>query len=470
MNNTNTIFHQRLRLLVLVSALALCGCASVPYTDEGLTRDVISSEEIAQRYRLNTSWWLGYDSAALDRTVDLALERNVDLARSAIAVNKALYQARLLTSDLLPSFSADASASATRELKSSHAGQSGKTWDQNWQGAASVSYELDLWRRLRDAADAGEWEHRATMEDLASARLALINSVVDGWFQLLYAEQSIAVTEKSIESRQRILSLVQSRYSFGKVASVEPLQAEQSLLSAQNQLSSLQTQRAEAVQTLRDLLNLRPGETPDTGRDDILAIPTVRVDLNVPVAALAARPDIHAAENRVQKAFKTVQSDQAAWYPRLSVGSTLSVSSDSAGRFFNVPFLTGLVNLSFPFLDWNTLHWNLKISEADFEGAKLDLVKSVTTALNEVDATCSAYVMARQTLDQTLTEHDRAVRIAEYYRVRYEQGRAELKDYLEALTSADASELSSFSAKHELVRLESRIYKAMGGRYEPLEQ
>ena len=130
--------------------------------------------------------------------------------------------------------------------------------------------------------------------------------------------------------------------------------------------------------------------------------------------------------------------------------------------------LAGLANLSLPFLDWNTLYWNVKISEADFESAKLDLVESITTALNEVDATCSAYVQARLTLEQTLAEHDRAARIANYYRERYEQGGAELKDYLEALASADSSALSALSAKYDLIRLESKIYKAMGGRYEPL--
>lgn len=470
------IFCRLLYLIILGPVLTLCGCAGGSYSSAALTAPVLSTEEIALRYSLNTSWWTGYGSPALNRTVELALERNIDLARSAITVNKALYRSRQISSDLLPSFSADASASSTRNLKGGQvkqAGQSGqtdKTWEQSWQGETSVSYELDLWRRLRNAADAGEWEHRATAEDLASVRLALINSVVDAWFYLLYTDQAITITQKNVEHYKRIASLAQSRYSLGKATVVEPLQAEQSLLAAQNTLSNQQIQRAEALQTLRDLLDMRPGEMPDTDQADILAVPSVQVDLNVPVAALAARPDIRAAEARLQKAFNTLQADQAAWYPRLTVGSTISLSADNASRFFNVPLLSGIVNLNLPFLDWNTLHWNSKISEADFESTKLDLVKSVTTALNEVDAGCSAYVYARKTLGQTLTEHDRAMRIAQYYRVRYEQGGAELKDYLEALTTADSSELSALSAKHSLVRLESRIYKAMGGRYEPLQQ
>lgn len=467
------IYCRLLCLIMLGPALIACGRAGGTYSSAALTGPVLSAEETALRYSLNASWWTGYDSPALNRTVDLALERNINLARSAITVNKALYRARQISADLLPSFSADASASATRNLKGGQVrqtGQTGKTWEQSWQGETTVSYELDLWRRLRDAAGAEEWEHRATEEDLASVRLALINSVVDAWFYLLYTDQAITITQQNVEHYKRIVSLAQSRYGLGKATVVEPLQAEQSLLSAQNTLSSQQIQRAEALQTLRDLLNLHPGERPDTDQADILAIPSVQVDLNVPVAALAARPDIRAAEARLQKAFKTLQADQAAWYPRLTVGSTLSLSADNAKRFFNVPLLAGLVNMSLPFLDWKTVYWNSKISEADFESAKLDLLESVTTALNEVDAGCAAYVHARQTLAQSLAEHDRAKRIARYYRIRYEQGGAELKDYLEALTTADSTELSALSAKLSLLQLESSIHKAVGGRYEPLRQ
>ena len=152
------------------------------------------------------------------------------------------------------------------------------------------------------------------------------------------------------------------------------------------------------------------------------------------------------------------------------MGSTLNLSSDTAGRFFNVPLLTGLASLSLPFLDWNTLRWNVKISEADFESARLSLVQSLTTALNEVDTACASYVLARQTLEQTQQVHERDRRIAAYYGTRHAQGRESLKDYLEALATADNSALSVLSARYTLLTWENGIYKAMGGRYEPKQQ
>lgn len=334
-----------------------------------------------------------------------------------------------------------------------------------------MSYELDLWRRLRDAYDAKAWEYRASVEDLAGARLALVNSVVSAWFRLMYTEQSITLVERNTETYRRILEIARARYREGKATVVEPLQAEQSLLNAGNILTELRTQRAETLETLRNLCNMRPGETPPPPDGaDIMAVAAVPVDLNVPIAALAARPDIHAAQARLEGAFKNLEADRAAWFPRLTVGSTLNLSSDTAGRFFNVPLLTGLASLSLPFLDWNTLRWNVKISEADFESAQLSLVQSLTTALNEVDTACASYVLARQTLEQTQQVHERDRRIAAYYGTRHAQGRESLKDYLEALATADNSALSVLSARYTLLTWENGIYKAMGGRYEPKQQ
>lgn len=455
------------RLILLLSCLLLlpAGCGG-RYNSDALTRDIIAAEETAKRYSINTAWWTGYGSAALDNTVTLAQERNIDLARSAIAVNRALYQARLLSADLLPSFSGDASARASRSLDR---GNASPAWRQSWEGGVGVSYELDLWRRLRDTADASEWEYRATIEDMISARLALINSVVSGWFYLAYTEQAIGVTERAEKRYERLLELAQNKYRLGKTDSLEPLQAEQALFAARNDTSSLRAQRAEAMQTMRNLLNLRPGEALEQESADLTAMPVVPVDLNVPLAALSARPDIHAAEARVQSAFKTLEADRSAWYPGISVGSTLSVSADKARKFFDVPVLSGLVSLSLPFLDWNRLYWNVKTSRADFETARLNLEEAVTTALNDVDAACAAYVEARLTLEQTLAKHERDVRIAGYYRERYENGAAELRDYLDAQNAADSSALSALSSKYTLLSRESGIYKAVGGRYEPLE-
>ena len=88
-----------------------------------------------------------------------------------------------------------------------------------------MSYEVDLWQKLRNAANAQEWEYKATMEDREAARLALVNSVADTYFELKYLDESIKVMDASVKRYQELLRLIEAKYEFGKVASVEPLQA-----------------------------------------------------------------------------------------------------------------------------------------------------------------------------------------------------------------------------------------------------
>ena len=122
-----------IRLFAALLVLGLGGCANYPMGS--LKTDLLPAEDVAASYSLNTAWWKGYHDADLDRIVALALERNVDLALSAIKVNRALYQARLLSADLVPSFSANASAAASHNIDNGNAARS-------YQTEFGVSYEI----------------------------------------------------------------------------------------------------------------------------------------------------------------------------------------------------------------------------------------------------------------------------------------------------------------------------------------
>ena len=449
----------RLTAIAPLFCLALLSGCAATIPAEALQTDLISAEEVAKQYDLDTRWWLRYRDQDLNDTIELALELNVDLAKAAIAVNKALYQARLIGSDLLPIFSADGSASGSKDLSG------GTGTRHNYASELSVGYEIDLWRRLRLATSAEEWTYRATIEDMESTRLALINTVVATWFELRYLEDALAVTRETVQRYARMVELLRVKYELGKVDSVEPLQAEQSLLSAQNRLLDLQTRQSSAIQNMRDLLNLHPDQRVPTCQTPIMSIPSVPVDLNVPVAALSARPDIRAAEARLHSAFDALEAEKASWFPTISIGSSLGLSATSGSAFFDAPTLGGLVNITFPFLDWNRLHWNIRISESDFKTAALDFTTSVTTALNEVNAAYTSWTNTGHSLENLVLQHEKDLAIVRYYQARYDLGAAELKDYLDALNTADNSALSLLETRYQWLSLENAIYKAMGGRY-----
>ena len=116
----------------------------------------------------------------------------------------------------------------------------------------------------------------------------------------------------------------------------------------------------------------------------LLELTGLPVDLEVPVSALAARPDLQAAEARFAAAFYDLQSSSASWYPALSLGGVLGTSASHRSQFFTLPFLNGTLGLNLPFLDWARVRAKVQISKDDYELARLDFINAVTVALNEV--------------------------------------------------------------------------------------
>ena len=449
----------RVLLSSLIICLALTGCAAMDHDTAELTRGRLMTEsEALARWGVERDWWKGYADATLNALEEEALANNTDLAKSAISVNKALYQARRIGSDMVPSFTAGADAGRSKNL------DSGDSDAPSYGADLGISYELDLWRRLRDETSAAEWTLRATEQDLESARLTLTASVADAYFNWRYIREAAAVTGESLKNYERILGIAEERNRQGKTDGLEPLNARQSVLSARNSLMAYQTELKTIEQTLRDLLNRGPEGKLGLGSSSLLDVASEGPDLDVPLAALSLRPDVRAAEFRLQGAFRSREAAEASLYPSITVGATLSASSVRIGTMFDVPFLGGSIRINLPFLQWNTLRWDVKISEAEFEEAKLNLEKAVNTALNEVDVQYFGYRKALEQVANMQRKLEADTRAAAYREERWRSGAGELEDWLSALNTRNSTLLSLLQGKYDLISRENAIYRAMGGR------
>ncbi|MDD6088919.1 MAG: TolC family protein [Desulfovibrionaceae bacterium] len=448
--------------LPLVLLTLLSGCAT-PFPQQLQDHRILSAEQIAEQYDLNPQWWHIYRQNSLNTLIDTALERNADLAKSIVAVSRALYNAGLLTADLLPSFAGSGQGEASKDLH--HGGPSSRLL----RGEISLNYELDLWRRLRHAKTAADWEYSATAADLEEVRLAVIKSTADSWFKLLYYRDAIRFTEVRIQRYARLLDILQRKHQAGKTDLSEPMLAEQSLLAAQRRLADLRKEEENTLENVKNLLNLSQEtawDLPAASLTDLVPRHDA-VCLDVPISALAARPDVRAAEDRLKKAFYNLEDMRMSWFPSVSIGSVFSVSGVSLSTLDQNPNLGGLLNFKLPFLDWNRVRLNIAISKADFQTAQLNFEQAVTSALNE---TAAAFIRLKQ--DRLLFENwtrrqitDHA--LSEYYGVRYREGASELKDWLEALNTEDETRLSSLEAAYNVITSVNAVFRSMGGRYEP---
>ncbi|NBI42855.1 efflux transporter outer membrane subunit [[Haemophilus] felis] len=452
------MFKLRYLNLMLLSA-TLVGCANIESSYQASQKDFQQYEAITQQYAVQEDWWRLYQDPQLNQLVDQALANNKNLAKAAISVNKALYAANLVGANLVPNFSAQTKSRAVKNI------DTGGNSIIKHEGALNLSYTLDLWQRLADTASAAEWNYKASAQDLAATKLSLINAVVATYYQMAYLNDAIAATQESINYYNQINQIMQNRFRQGLADSASVAQTQQAVLNAQNSLINLQTQNKIAQQTLRNLLNLKPDESLTLKLPHILQVAGTKINLDVPISVIANRPDIKSAQYRLNAGFKDAKAMQKSWFPSITLGASLSSSGNKVDNALHTPFASGLVSINLPFLSWNTVKWNVKISEANYELAKVNFEQAITTALNEIDTQYFAYSQKQQNFANLQQAYKHSKTITQHYKNRYNAGVAQLREWLTAANTEKSTELAILNAKFQLIQQETAVYSAMAGVY-----
>lgn len=452
------------KTLALLIPLLVCSCADITYEQEPLPSQIGYTQETANRYTTDTQWWRAYNDAQLNALVDIVLLNNTDLAKSALTMRKAMYQANLSELDLYPTLSGNLTASTSRDTYRHDEFSS----NRNFSGELSLSYELDLWRKLSDSTDATAFEYQATYFDMQNMQLTLINSVVDVYFNLAYLNGAVNATKNSLNNYSQIQTVINAKFNGGKTDQLDSLQILQTVKSYENDLLTYQTKIKDNEQVLRNLLNITPNELFQINYPDMLNIASLNVDLDVPLSVLANRPDLQANELRLKKAFKNLAAQNKAWYPSVTLKTAISSADKSIGNTLDFPVAVGSVSVNLPFLNWNTVRNNINISKTDYESARLDFEHGINTALNEVAYYYAAYTNNKAILENSKEKYAADIKAMRLYDTRYRNGKAEFKDLLDSMNTVNASQLSLLNENYQSIKYENMIFKAMAGRYHDL--
>lgn len=446
-------------LSLLLATTVLSGCAAITTDVPSLEAELNYTQEVREKFQADLDWWKAYNNDELNYLTSFALKNNPDMLKAAVKIQKQLANLNLSESDLFPTLTGSLGASSQKKLND------GKKSTQTFSGELALNYEIDLYGKIADARDAQEFELNATVADAESARLSVVNSVVDLYFNLLYLRDTIELTQKNIDTYSSLLDIASARFNTGKADKLEITQARQSLIAEQTALLNAQTQYKEMEQSLRNVLNLKPSDGFVLGKASILKQPLLTPHLSVPVSVLANRPDLTAAQYRLKKAFKTVKVSEKSWYPTISLNGAIGSSSDRAKSTFDFPYLLGGVSVNLPFLDWNSVKNNVKIAKADYDIALIDFKDALAQALNEVAYYSFAYGKTEHIYANVEKTVENNRQITAYYRARHQAGKASFKDVLQAVADENAARKNLLAQKYQLIKYENLLFKAMAGRY-----
>ncbi len=453
--------NKTIPLLVAAVATALAGCSAVvrtPYERPVLVTpaqwNVVSAEVPAVD---DGRWWTRFDDAGLDRAIDEALARNNDLAAATIRVRRAQLQAGVAATALAPTFSAGLNSNASRDLDGG-----GPTARSN-SASLGASYVLDLWGRLGSQRDAAVWEARASEEDLASTRLALIGTTAGLYWQLAFLEERIAASEASIAYAERTLALVRTQFAAGAVSGLELSDAEQGVVNQQAAHVQLAQQREETRNAWAILFDAAPDAAVPAHPHALDTREPPAVAAGLPADLLGRRPDLRAAELRLRASLAGVDATRASWYPSISLTAGIGSSSTSLADVLKNPVGTLGAGLSLPFLNVKQRRLDIAVSQAQYEEAVVNFRQTLYRALADTANALAAReaLAARAVLLQQAFE---AARTSERLNeVRYRAGAVPLRNWLDAQERRRSAEIAL--AEMQLARLDAQVtlYQALGG-------
>lgn len=453
--------------LALALPLALAGCGSLLRTDyeppltqtpAAWTYGGAADGQAGAQAPLadGGAWWRNFNDPVLNGLIDAVLARNNDLAAAAIRVRRAQYQAGLTEDKLIPQLGGDANVTRNRNLYGDRAITRAN------QAQLTVSYEVDLWGKLSRQRDAAQWEALATEQDRQSAALSLVGTTATLYWQTAFINQRIASSEESIAYARRTQDLVRAQYAAGGASALELAEAEQTVASQQAAHTLLVQQRVEYTNALTILFDGPPDRSmANPPRLPEYPLPEARA--GVPADLLGRRPDLRATELRLREALATVDATRASFYPPVTLTGAVGSASPTLSNMLQNPVATLGVGLTLPFLQWNQMQLNIKISKADYEERVVNFRQSLYQAMADVENALSNRTQLALQAEQ-LAVSLRAAREAErLYEVRYRAGAVSLKDWLDAQEKRRTAEIAR--DENGLNRLVNQVtvYRALGG-------
>ena len=325
-----------------------------------------------------TPFWQELGNADLDRLIEIALAQNLDLEAALHRIEQARGQAKVAASPLYPTVSASGSASRTfQDQKDTN----------SVRGGGSISYEVDLWGKNRNAAKSADYNVDATQFDREALRLVVTADVTDFYAQILSLNDRIRIAEFNLKNAEEILRIIEARYNAGGVSGLEVSQQRVAVNGFRATLAALTEQRATSANALAILLG-RPPQNLSAPTAQLASLKMPQVNLTPPSTLLTARPDIQSAEAGLRGANADIGVARAAFFPSL----TLSADTVIAAGFGNPAAAASSLasSLLAPIFTGGRLTGNLESVTARQKELAAQYQKTVLVAFQEVEDALAA--------------------------------------------------------------------------------
>ena len=415
-------------------------------------------------------WFELFKDERLQALVRTALEHNYDLRDAVARVDAARANLGITRADQFPTIDASGAVTTVRTSSGGAFPLPEGVSAQRTFGTVALnllSFEIDVWGRLRRATEAARADLLATEEFRKAVVTTLVGDVASAYFNLLALDAELEIAKRTLQVREESLEIIRSRERGGVATLLELRQGEQLVHGAAQVIPQVEELMEQTENQISLLLGASPGSV-QRGRTLAEHDLPPAVPAGLPSSLLERRPDIVAAEQNLVASNAIVGVAKAAYFPRISLTGFFGAQSDSLGDLFSgpakvwqfVPLVTQ------PIFNGGRLRSNLRLAEAQQQLALIQYERVIQTAFREVSDALVQYHKEREIraeqerLVATLQDRSRL----SY--VRYRGGIDLLLNALDADRDLFEAELQlALTKRNELLAL-VQLYRALGGGWQ----
>ncbi|TDV58242.1 NodT family efflux transporter outer membrane factor (OMF) lipoprotein [Pseudomonas graminis] len=439
----NALLPSRLSIALLLTGTLLTGCMVGPDYQKP-SAPISATFKEAQGWKAASPqdelpkgpWWALYQDPQLNALVSQVQLNNQNVAVYAAQYQQALALVRQSRAEEFPTLTGTGASSRSESASGSSSSGAGGV-SKVHSATLDLSWEADIWGRLRRTNEQDRASAQASAADLANATLSAQSSLAQNYFQLRLLDRRIALYRETIAGYQRYLQIIQNKYDEQISSRADLATGKTQLHSAQASMLDLQWQRAQYEHAIALLMGKPPADFA-LAADPAWQYHVPGVPLGVPSRLLERRPDIAAAERQMAAANAAVGVATAAYYPDLTLSasggyqsSTLSHLFSLPNRFWSIgPSLTGTI------LDFGATRASVEQARHAYDATVATYRQTVLTGLGEVED----YLVELRTLEPELEARRNSAQSAEdsaaVSRDQYEAG---VIDYLDVATTQATS-------------------------------
>ena len=415
-------------------------------------------------------WFELLKDEQLQELIRTALAQNYDLRDAVVRVEAARANLGITRADQFPNVGASADITA---LRFSRGGSFPVPEDfsqrRTFGGFAAnlLSFELDIWGRLRRATDSARASLLATEENRKAVVTTLVSEVAGSYFNLLALDAEIGIARRTLATREESLNVIGVRQERGLATLLDVRQAEQLVNTAAQTVVGFERLIEQTENQISLLLGQHPGPI-SRGRPLLAQEQPPAAPPGLPSSLLQRRPDITAAEKNLVASNALVDVARASYFPRISLTGFLGTQSDALTNLFSgstrvwqfVPQLTQ------PTVIGGRLRSNERLARAQERLALIEYERVVQTAFREVS---DALIQHRKTREIRYQQEALVATLQDRSRlsyVRYHGGIDTLLNALDADRDLFAAELGLTQARRDELLALVQLYRALGGGWQ----